>query len=260
MCGYCFESLALDLTESHDPEWAEIDITIEETPNPQDAVALAIGKERTLLPSLIARLAGTIARDPNASIEFRQILNSALEMGTPAVTMPPVYLHWLSGGHVTDIDMLGTARIQIKDFSDWWFGGQVLQRDVTLDKGRWDSINSIAKVDLERLYAVTPAIMMSLGFIRRLGVDELSSPRLLLDLVSGKIPGTPCFEGMDLWIQRAAILDYYDLFGDSGLLRRIKDIRPFLWAYLLVQRNLSLDTQNQLILVLGSDWMDDENL
>jgi hypothetical protein len=47
----------------------------------------------------------------------------------------------------------------------------------------------------------------------------------------------------------------YDVAGGC-----VDQVTPFLWAYLLVQRNLSLDTQNQLILVLGSDWMDDENI
>lgn len=260
MCGFCFEALSLDLTGVYSaPESTRIYHMLQETVSLQEAVDLAVREDCTTSPSFLARLTGTIARDPDSSAVFRRMLLEALDAATPATIMPTRYMQWLSGEQVAGVELLEVAVYHLKEFTDWWFGRQIIPRDVTMDKGVWDPITALPKENYKRLVAVVPAVMMSLGVLRRLGSDHRDTSRLLAGLAATHVPSMPFFDGLDLWIQRVAILDYFDLFGADGLLERPKEIRSFLWAYLVVKRGLSAEIQSKLDGTFGKNWMDHTN-
>jgi hypothetical protein len=256
MCGFCIEMLALDLSRVSDPSFdIYSDIIVQESLSLGKAVAVAATAKRTMAPSCVGRIARAVGQGDTISPEHCQLLLRGMHEGTPPYKMPVALMQWLAGEQVADNILIETATRHIEEFTSWWFGGQVLSREVAQDEGIWSPGETFGTTNIQRLWSFTPAVLASLGILNRKGTSEPRINELLCNLITGEIPTTPYFDGCDLWIQRQAVLDIFDRFGADGLLNA-GSIRRFLWAYLIAKRPVPGRVIARLDQEFGANWMD----
>jgi hypothetical protein len=117
---------------------------------------------------------------------------------------------------------------------------------------------SLSKADRGALESETLGFFAALSLLRKAQLTKgRLRPRLstvLRDLIVAIPSGVPDFDGYELWAQRRAMIDLYDLVGEGELLRSARRARLFLWAYLPQRRRVSPAFAEACNQMFGNGW------
>ena len=136
------------------------------------------------------------------------------------------------------------------EYIDWWLvGGTVLRRDlleVFDDTGILDPLDHITETERLLLDSRFPALCFALLHIS--GRPE--GAEILWTIIVRCPAGVPDFNGLDLWLQRRAVLAYYDRHGLARFLTEVLSIRIELLQYLAAARPLQVGEKSALMAAL----------
>lgn len=151
--------------------------------------------------------------------------------------------HSNASGDKTGISLLN-------DYIAWWLeGGSVPHQDLGQmmeDTGIMNPIEDIPISERLLLKHQFPALWFALLRTSRLPVGM----KILWTIISRNPAGIPDFSGLDLWLQRRAVLAVYDQQGLDPFLSESQPVRAELFQYLVATRICKAEEKNALLAAL----------
>lgn len=138
----------------------------------------------------------------------------------------------------------------LRSYLDYRVMGRGLRHDdlgmLMEETGVFDPINDIHYEAHATIRWYLPGFWLAM-----LSLDH-AAPRwsLLWDLVIKTPEGIPLFEGLELWLQRRAAINAYDVAGLTPFLEQLADVRAELLVNILMHRRLSDNELDRLTVAL----------
>lgn len=140
----------------------------------------------------------------------------------------------------------------LNKYIDWWLeGGTVKHQDLDQIFDETGILNSIQDIPATERYLLNcrfHAIWFALLKISYVTAGN----EILWKIITRNPSGTPDFDGLDLWLQRRAVLAAYDRHGLNPFLNRALSVRIELFQFLAVARIATAEEKQALVAALGS--------
>jgi hypothetical protein len=135
----------------------------------------------------------------------------------------------------------------LREYCNWYLvGGNIPHQD--LDEifevtGIMDPIDDIPVPERILLVEYFPSLWLALLRLK----NSPENDRLLWDLITKAPSGVPDFDCLELWLQRRATFNYFDLHGFAPLLNSIDLIRPVQFEFLACARAINVADRNTFL-------------
>jgi hypothetical protein len=137
----------------------------------------------------------------------------------------------------------------LSEYVEWWLAGGSVDRQyfdpARIDMGK-ESADKLYAIDYDLFDRRFPALWFSLNLVARQSPAE----SVMWDIAEKCPAGITLFSGLDLWLQRRAVLACYDQQGISYLLESVPKLRSELFQFLAAARAIKSEDKASLIAAL----------
>ena len=142
--------------------------------------------------------------------------------------------------------MLPPCNRLLGHYYSWWLKGNGLRKNdlgqLMEETGILDPLDDVTADQHERF----GILLRSIYFSILVAGKYMASKKVMLKLAKTYPAGVPLFEGYDLWLQRVAALNLYDLIGFENFLKLLPELRATHFYYINLMRGFTAAEKGQI--------------